>query len=79
MLAPAVQHGVAQAVGNSLHDVFLVAGPIALAGAIIVSQLKERPLRFGGAPSPTYTGEFVERAATGDPGVIQYVRAARAV
>jgi hypothetical protein len=44
-LAPAVQHGVAQAVGNSLHDVFLVAGPIALVGFLIVMLLRERPLR----------------------------------
>ena len=51
-LAPAVQHGVARAVGNSLQDVFLVAGAIALAGALIVSVLKERPLRLGAAPSP---------------------------
>jgi EmrB/QacA subfamily drug resistance transporter len=50
MLAPAVQHAVAQAVGHSLHDVFLVAAPIALAGALIVTLLPERPLR-GQEPS----------------------------
>jgi EmrB/QacA subfamily drug resistance transporter len=44
-LAPAVRHGVAQAVGNSLQDVFIVAAPIALAGVLLVSLLKERPLR----------------------------------
>jgi EmrB/QacA subfamily drug resistance transporter len=44
-LHPAVQHAVAHAVGNSLHDVFLVAAPIALAGALIVTLLPERPLR----------------------------------
>jgi EmrB/QacA subfamily drug resistance transporter len=49
-LAPAVQHGVAQAVGNSLQDVFAVAAPIAFAGVLIVSLLRERPLRFGQAP-----------------------------
>lgn len=44
-LAPAVQHGIANAVGNSLHDVFLVAAPIALAGFLIVLLLREQPLR----------------------------------
>ena len=44
-LDPGVQHAVAHAVGNSLHDVFLVAAPIALAGAVIVTLLPERPLR----------------------------------
>jgi EmrB/QacA subfamily drug resistance transporter len=44
-LAPTLQQGVAHAVGNSLHDVFLVAAPIALAGLPIVMLLRERPLR----------------------------------
>lgn len=44
-MGPAVQHAVAHAVGNSLHDVFLVAAPIALAGVLIVTLLPERPLR----------------------------------
>jgi len=44
-LAPAVQHGIAGAVGNSLQDVFLVAAPIALAGCLIVLLLPEHPLR----------------------------------
>jgi MFS family permease len=44
-LAPGVQHGIAHAVGSSLHDVFLVAAPIALAGFLIVTFLRERPLR----------------------------------
>ena len=44
-LGPAVQHAVAHAVGNSLHDVFLVAAPIALAGFLIVLLLPERRLR----------------------------------
>ncbi|MBV9800446.1 MAG: MFS transporter [Solirubrobacterales bacterium] len=48
-LAPAVQHGVAQAVANSLHDVFLVAAPIAFAGFLIALLLRERPLRTAGA------------------------------
>ena len=48
-LAPAVQHGIAQAVGNSLQDLFIVAAPVALAGFLIVSALKERPLRASGA------------------------------
>jgi predicted MFS family arabinose efflux permease len=50
-LAPAVQHGVAQAVGTSLQDVFMVAAPIAVAGFLIVSALKERPLCAQGARS----------------------------
>src|SRR5205807_1640089 len=59
-LAPAVQHGVAQAVANSLHDVFLVAGPVALGGMLVVLALRERPLRAqaaagrpSGAPQPS--------------------------
>jgi EmrB/QacA subfamily drug resistance transporter len=44
-LAPQVQHGIATAVGNSLHDVFLVAAPLALAGFVIVLFLREQPLR----------------------------------
>ena len=44
-LAPAVQHGIAGAVGNSLQAVFLVAAPIALAGCLIVLLLPEHPLR----------------------------------
>jgi EmrB/QacA subfamily drug resistance transporter len=44
-LAPAIQHGIASAVGNSLHDVFLLAAPIALAGCLITLFLRERPLR----------------------------------
>ena len=44
-LHPAVQHAIAHAIGNSLHDVFLVAAPIALVGAAIVTLLPERPLR----------------------------------
>jgi EmrB/QacA subfamily drug resistance transporter len=48
-LAPAVQHGVAEAVGNSLGDVFLVAALIATVGLLIVTGLRERPLRARGA------------------------------
>ncbi len=44
-LAPAVQHAIAQAVAHSLHDVFLTAAPIALAGLVVVLFLRERPLR----------------------------------
>jgi len=44
-LSPAVQHGIAHAVGHSLTDVFLVAAPIALAGFAIVTLLREKPLR----------------------------------
>jgi EmrB/QacA subfamily drug resistance transporter len=49
-LAPAVQHGVAQAVAHSLHVVFLVAAPIALAGLLIVTLLREQPLRGQSSP-----------------------------
>jgi MFS family permease len=52
-LRPVVEHAVAHAVGNSLHDVFLVAAPIALAGAVIVTLLPERPLRGRSVPSTT--------------------------
>jgi hypothetical protein len=45
MLPADVQHAIAHAVSNSLHDVFLVAAPIALAGFLIVLALRERPLR----------------------------------
>lgn len=44
-LAPAVQHGIAQAVGMSLHDVFLVAAPVAIVGFLVVTLLREQPLR----------------------------------
>ena len=54
-LAPAVQHGIADAVGNSLHSVFLVAAPVALAGCLIVLLLREQPLR-GREPAPSDTG-----------------------
>jgi EmrB/QacA subfamily drug resistance transporter len=50
-LSPAVQHGIAHAVGHSLSDVFLIAAPIALAGFLIVTLLREKPLR-GKAASP---------------------------
>jgi MFS family permease len=50
-LAPAVQHGVAQAVASALHDVFLIAAPIALAGFLLVLALREVPLRGGAADS----------------------------
>jgi EmrB/QacA subfamily drug resistance transporter len=51
--APNVQHGIAQAVAASLHDVFLVATPIALAGFLLVLALREVPLRGRGAPGRT--------------------------
>jgi EmrB/QacA subfamily drug resistance transporter len=44
-LAPSIEHGIAQAVGHSLHGVFLIAAPIACAGALIVLLLPEHPLR----------------------------------
>ena len=54
----AVQHGIAQAVADSLHAVFLVAAPIALAGLLMVVFLHERPLRGpaqGQRPEPSRT------------------------
>ncbi len=53
--APAVRHGIAEAVANSLHDVFLTAAPIALAGFLIVLALREVPLR-GRRPAPAAPG-----------------------
>jgi MFS family permease len=52
-LAPAVQHGIAQAVADSLHDVFLTAAPIALAGFLIAILLREQPLRGRGDTQPS--------------------------
>jgi EmrB/QacA subfamily drug resistance transporter len=51
-LPTAVQRAIAHAVGNSLHDVFLVAAPIALIGFLVVLTLREQPLRgrTDGAP-----------------------------
>jgi MFS family permease len=40
-----VQHAIAHAVGNSLHDVFLVGAPIAFIGVLVVLMLREQPLR----------------------------------
>ncbi|HZE04184.1 MAG TPA: MFS transporter, partial [Solirubrobacteraceae bacterium] len=53
-LPGAVEHAIAGAVGNSLHDVFLVAAPVALTGCLIVMLLRERPLRgrAGAHPAP---------------------------
>ena len=48
----AVQHGIAHAVGHSLHDVFLLGAPIALAGVLILTLLREQPLRGRSEPSP---------------------------
>jgi EmrB/QacA subfamily drug resistance transporter len=44
-LPTAVQHAIAHAVGNSLHDVFVTAAPIALIGFLVVLSLRELPLR----------------------------------
>jgi MFS family permease len=64
-LAPAIQHGVAHAVANALHEVFMVAAPIAIAGFLIVMLMKEKPLRArqGGSTRPADTGVPRERAA----------------
>jgi EmrB/QacA subfamily drug resistance transporter len=53
-LPATVQHAIAHAVGNSLHDVFMVAGPIAVIGALVVLRLREQPLR-GRADAPPQT------------------------
>jgi EmrB/QacA subfamily drug resistance transporter len=65
--APAVQHGVAQAVANSLHDVFLTAAPLALAGFLLVLALREVPLRgrnTAGNPPPTTSTSSKPHQAT---------------
>jgi EmrB/QacA subfamily drug resistance transporter len=51
-LSPAIQQGVAHAVGHSLSDVFLFAAPIALVGFMIVTLLREKPLRGRADPVP---------------------------
>jgi len=56
LLDPAVQHGIASSVANSLHAVFLVGTPIALAGAMIATLMRERPLR-GRAPAAATPAE----------------------
>ncbi len=56
-LAPALQHGIATAVGNSLHGVFLIAAPIALAGFLIVLLLREQPLRGREQNQPQHATE----------------------
>ncbi len=68
-LHPAVQHAIAHAIGNSLHDVFLVAAPIALAGAVMVTLLPERPLRGRAdeTPPPTPSQEKPHRQETTCP------------
>ena len=43
--AAPIQHGIAQAVADSLHSVFLTGAPIALVGFAVVLFLRERPLR----------------------------------
>jgi EmrB/QacA subfamily drug resistance transporter len=48
--ALSVQHGIARAVAASLHDVFLLATPIALAGFLLVLALREVPLRGRDVP-----------------------------
>jgi predicted MFS family arabinose efflux permease len=65
-LAAPVQHGIAQAVADSLHDVFLVGAPIAFAGFLVVLFLREQPLRSGGGATRPSAG----------PGTGQRARAA---
>jgi MFS family permease len=67
-LAAPIRHGIAQVVASSLHDVFLVAAPIAFVGCLTVLFLREQPLRRGGAevqpsPQPTVRAGDRERAA----------------
>ena len=52
VLSPTVQHGIAHAVGNSLHEVFIVAAPIALLGFVVVLLLREKPLRGRASAAP---------------------------
>jgi EmrB/QacA subfamily drug resistance transporter len=56
-LAPGIQHAIAHAVGNSLHDVFLLAAPIALAGFLIALLMREQPLRGRGQGEPQPASE----------------------
>jgi EmrB/QacA subfamily drug resistance transporter len=51
-LPAAMQHAIAHAVGHSLHDVFLIAAPVALIGFAVVLTLRELPLR-GRTPTAT--------------------------
>ena len=44
-LPPAARHAVVEAVGNSVHVVFVAAIPVALAAFLAVLVLRERPLR----------------------------------
>jgi EmrB/QacA subfamily drug resistance transporter len=65
--APAVQHGVAQAVASALHDVFLIAAPISFAGFLLVLALREVPLRGGdtaGRPPQTTSTASKPQQAT---------------
>ena len=65
-LAASVQHGVAQAVADALHGVFVVAAPIAAAGFVVVLLLRERPLRQapGGAQPRERAGEATSAQST---------------
>ncbi len=65
-LAPAVRQAVAHAVGHSLHDVFLVAAPIALAGLLIAMLLRERPLR-GHGPAPADAKQSPDGSSEREP------------
>jgi predicted MFS family arabinose efflux permease len=68
-LAPSLQHGIAQAVGHSLQDVFLLAAPIAFAGCLIVALLRERPLRRASdaGPQPERSGQAAPQSQQAAP------------
>jgi EmrB/QacA subfamily drug resistance transporter len=56
-LSPAIQHGIAHAVANSVHDVFMAAAPIAAAGVLLVLMLRERPLRGARPAGPNRSSD----------------------
>ena len=65
-LPPTLQHAIAHAVGHSLHNVFLVAAPIALVGFLVVLSLRELPLR-GRGPAPTPKSPKEEKPCPSSP------------
>jgi MFS family permease len=66
-LPVAMQHAIAHAVGNSLHNVFLLATPIALIGFLVVLTLREQPLRGRGQAPERDTQEKEEPPCQSSP------------
>jgi EmrB/QacA subfamily drug resistance transporter len=62
-LPDGVRDGIAGAVAHSLHTVFLVASPIAVAALIVVLLLREVPLRGPGGPPAKQPKRKPEHAA----------------